>query len=247
MPETAIIVPCRLESSRFPRKLLHEIKRVPLVLWVARRIQEQAPEFPLWFAVDDDSLAAPLAAEGFKILMTRPDHQSGTDRLAEANGQVGADRVINVQADEPLVTRQQIHLLAELIAGDVAMATLATPFKRVVDFYDANQVKVVMRQDGRALYFSRSRMPFPRDLGLTIEDDWVEANPCRRHLGLYAYKADLLEKFATLPAGQLEQIEKLEQLRVLENGYDIAVGLTDEPSIGIDTAQDAEKFAASLN
>lgn len=246
MSPTAIIVPCRLESSRFPRKLLHEIKGVPIVLWVARRIREQAPEFPLWFAVDDRALVDPLEAEGFQTLLTRTDHTSGTDRLAEANLTVKADRVINVQADEPLVTSQQIRTLAELIAGDVAMATLATPFQRVVDFYDANQVKVVMRRDGRALYFSRSRMPFPRDLGLTIEDDWVAAHPCRRHLGLYAYRADLLAKFATLPPGELEQIEKLEQLRVLENGYDIAVGLTAEPSIGIDTAADAADFEKLL-
>ncbi len=246
MSEIAIIVPCRLESSRFPRKLLHEIRGVPLVLWVARRIQAETPEFPLWFAVDDPLLAAPLESEGFKTLMTRPDHTSGTDRLAEANRTVGASRVINVQADEPMVTADQIRTLAQLIAGEVAMATLATPFQRVVDFYDANQVKVVMRRDGRALYFSRSRMPFPRDLGLTIEDDWVEANPCRRHLGLYAYQAGLLEKFASLPPGELERIEKLEQLRVLENGYDIAVGLTNESSVGIDTPADTAKFEALL-
>jgi len=246
MPETAIIVPCRLESSRFPRKLLHEVRGIPLVLWVARRIKAQAPEFPLWFAVDDSRLAAPLEADGFKTITTRADHASGTDRLAEANRQVGASYVVNVQADEPMVTGAQIHQLAELIAGDVAMATLATPFKRVVDFYDANQVKVVMRQDGRALYFSRSRMPFPRDLGLTIEDDWVESHPCRKHLGLYAYRAELLEKFAALPVGQLEQIERLEQLRVLENGYDIAVGLTDDPGLGVDTPADATKFEAVL-
>ena len=246
MPEIAIIVPCRLESTRFPRKLLHPVRGTPLVLWVARRIAAEAPEFPLWFAVDDELLAAPLREAGFQVVMTRADHASGTDRLAEANRAVGAAKVINVQADEPLVTGEQIRTLARLLDGPVAMATLATPFKRVVDFYNTNQVKVVMRRDGRALYFSRSRMPFPRDLGLTIEDDWVAANPCRKHLGLYAYKAELLEKFATLPPGQLEQIEKLEQLRVLENGYDIAVGLTDDPGLGVDTPADAEKFEAAL-
>ncbi|WP_221031818.1 3-deoxy-manno-octulosonate cytidylyltransferase [Actomonas aquatica] len=246
MPKFAIIVPCRLESSRFPRKLLHEVRGVPLVLWVARRIAAEAPEFPLWFAVDDALLEAPLREAGFQTIMTRADHQSGTDRLAEANRTVGAEFVINVQADEPLVTGEQIRALAELVQGPVAMATLATPFKRVVDFYNANQVKVVMRRDGRALYFSRSRMPFPRDLGLTIEDDWVAANPCRKHLGLYAYTAMLLEQFAGLPQGQLEQIEKLEQLRVLENGYDIAVGLTDDPGLGVDTPADAERFEAAL-
>jgi len=217
------------------------------VLWVARRILAQVPEIPLWFAVDDELLEQPLREAGFKTIMTRGDHQSGTDRLAEANRQVGARFVINVQADEPLVTGEQIRKLAELIKGPVAMATLATPFKRVVDFYNANQVKVVMRKDGRALYFSRSRMPFPRDLGLTIEDDWVVANPARKHLGLYAYGAELLESFAQLPMGELEQIEKLEQLRVLENGYDIAVGLTDDPGLGIDTPADAVKFEAALD
>jgi 3-deoxy-manno-octulosonate cytidylyltransferase (CMP-KDO synthetase) len=247
MSKIAIIVPCRLESTRFPRKLLHEIKGIPLVLWVARRIAGEAPEFPLWFAVDDELLAAPLREAGFQTIMTRADHESGTDRLAEANRTLGADFVINVQADEPLVTGAQIRMLADLILGPVEMATLATPFKRVVDFYNANQVKVVMRRDGRALYFSRSRMPFPRDLGLAIEDDWVVSHPCRKHLGLYAYKAALLASFAELPPGELEQIEKLEQLRVLENGYDIAVGLTDDPGLGIDSPQDAVRFEAGLD
>ena len=246
MPDTAIIVPCRLESTRFPRKLLHEVRGVPLVLWVARRIAAEAPEFPLWFAVDDALLATPLQADGFQVLNTRVDHQSGTDRLAEANLTVGAEHVINVQADEPLVTGEQIRTLAKLIHEPVAMATLATPFKRVIDFYNANQVKVVMRKDGRALYFSRSRMPFPRDLGLSIMDDWVVSHPCRKHLGLYAYKADLLQRFASLPPGELEQIEKLEQLRVLENGYDIAVGLTDDAGLGVDTPADAKRFEDAL-
>src|SRR5882724_3278649 len=134
MANPAIIVPCRLESTRFPRKLLHEIKGQPLVLWVAQRIKREAPDFPLYFAVDDD----PLAAKGFKVLMTSPAHQSGTDRLAEANRTVKADRVINIQADEPLVTGAQIRALAELSAGSVPMATLATRFKRIVDFYNPN-------------------------------------------------------------------------------------------------------------
>lgn len=246
MTDTAIIVPCRLESTRFPRKLLHMIRGTPLVLWVARRIATEAPEFPLWFAVDDPLLAEPLESEGFRTITTRVDHLSGTDRLAEANRTVRAAYVINVQADEPLVTGEQIRTLARLIAGPVAMATLATPFRRVVDFYNQNQVKVVMRRDGRALYFSRSRMPFSRDLGLTIDDAWVQAHPCRRHLGLYAYRAELLEKFASLPPGELEQIERLEQLRVLENGYDIAVGLTDSAGIGVDTPDDAVKFEQAL-
>ncbi len=246
MSTTAIIVPCRLESTRFPRKLLHPIKGKPLLLWVAQRIAAEAPEFPLYFAVDHERLRDAVAPHGFQVIMTSPAHASGTDRLAEANRTVRADRIINVQADEPLVTGGQIRELGRLIGGEVPMATLATPFRRVVDFYNPNQVKVVIRRDGRALYFSRSRMPFSRDLGLTIDDAWVAANPCYKHLGLYAYQAPLLEKLASLPPGRYEQIEKLEQLRVLENGYDILVGLTEDPTVGVDTPEDAKRFEESL-
>jgi 3-deoxy-manno-octulosonate cytidylyltransferase (CMP-KDO synthetase) len=247
MPTTAVIVPCRLESTRFPRKLLHPIKGKPLLQWVAERIATQAPEFPLYFAVDHELLRAAVAAHGFNAIMTSPAHASGTDRLAEANRTVRADYVINVQADEPLVTGRQIRELARLLGGGAPMATLATPFRRVVDFYNPNQVKVVFDRNGRALFFSRSRLPFSRDPGLTIDDAWVAAHPCYKHLGLYAYRADVLEKFPSLPPGRYEQIEKLEQLRALENGYDIMVGVTEDPTIGVDTPEDAQKFEAFLN
>jgi len=216
------------------------------VLWVAERITAQAPDFPLWFAVDHDLLAECLEGAGFRAIMTDSNHPSGTDRIAQANRTVRASYVLNVQADEPLVSGGQLQALARLIQGDCPMATLATPFKRVVDFYNTNQVKVVMSQTGRALYFSRSRMPFSRDLGLTIDDAWVAANPCFKHLGLYAYKADFLEKFVALRPGRLEQIEKLEQLRALENGYPIAIAVTEDPTIGVDTPDDAKKFEATL-
>jgi len=246
MARTAIIVPCRLESTRFPRKLLHKIKGKPLLLWVAERIAREAPEYPLYFAVDHDTLGEVLDNGGFKSIKTRSDHRSGTDRLAEANKQVSADYVVNVQADEPLVSAGQIRLLAELIIGPADMATLATPFKTADDFRNPNQVKVVCDHSGRALYFSRSPIPHGRDATGPLDDAWVRAHPCYRHLGLYAYKASLLESFARLPPGRLEQIEKLEQLRVLENGHDIAVGFTDDPTIGVDTPEDAAKFEAWL-
>jgi 3-deoxy-manno-octulosonate cytidylyltransferase (CMP-KDO synthetase) len=242
MPTTAIIVPCRLESTRFPRKLLHKIKGKPLVLWVAERIRQQAPEFPLYFAVDSELLSTCLREKGYDAISTSASHQSGTDRIAEANQKVKADYVINVQADEPLVSSAQLRQLAALIETPAAaMATLATPFRLASDFENPNQVKVVMGGK-RALYFSRSPIPFARDRAGKVDDAWVAANPCYKHLGLYAYKAELLEKFAKLPVGKLEQIEKLEQLRVLENGYDIAIGITDDPTIGVDTQEDAIKF-----
>lgn len=246
MAQAAIIVPCRLESTRFPRKLLHEIKGRPLLLWVAERIRREAPEFPLFFAVDHAELRDCVAAAGFQAIMTDEAHQSGTDRIAEANRTIKADHVINVQADEPLVSAGQIKALAKMLSDGADMATLVTPFTRIVDFYDANQVKAVMRTDGRALYFSRSRLPFSRDLGLTIDNEWLKTSPCYRHLGLYAYKAELLAKIGQLPLGRYEQIEKLEQLRVLENGYDIFCAVTEDPTIGVDSPKDAEKFEAWL-
>jgi len=257
MPAFAIIVPCRLESTRFPRKLLHPIKGKPLVLWVAERITAQLPDFPLWFAVDHQLLAECLEGAGFRAIMTDVGHQSGTDRIAEANRTVRASYVLNVQADEPLVTKAQLQALARMIQGECPMATLATPFKRVVDFYNTNQVKVVMSfssakaaadrpAERRALYFSRSRMPYSRDLGLTVDDAWVAANPCFKHLGLYAYRADFLEKFVRLAPGQLEQIEKLEQLRVLENGFPIAIDVSEDATIGVDTPEDAKRFELLL-
>lgn len=247
MPQTAIIVPCRLESTRFPRKLLHKIKGKPLLLWVAERISTQAPEFPLWFAVDNDLLRDCLAPAGYRTIMTNPAHQSGTDRLAEANRTIKADFVINVQADEPLVTGGQLRALANLLQGGAPMATLGTPFRTATDFANPNQVKVVLAPAmRRALFFSRASIPFARDLAGKVDDAWVASHPCYKHLGLYGYRADLLEKFAKLPMGRLEQIEKLEQLRVLENGYEIACDITEDPTIGVDTPEDAVKFEEYL-
>ena len=246
MTELAIIVPCRLESTRFPRKLLHPIRGKPLVRWVAERIAAKMPELPLYFAVDDPLLAAALEPHGFRTVLTSVRHQSGTDRLAEANRSVGARYVLNVQADEPLVSRTQLQTLAELIRGEAPFATLVTRFHRPEDFANPNQVKVVLSQQGRALYFSRSPMPFARDRAGNVDQVWLEANACYKHLGLYAYHADFLERFTKLPPGRLEQIEKLEQLRALEHGVAIAVGMTDDPSVGVDTPEDAVRFESLL-
>ncbi len=247
MPAFAIIVPCRLESVRFPRKLLHPVKGKPLVLWVAERIAAEAPDLPLWFAVDDKLLADCIEGAGFRAIMTDVRHPSGTDRIAQANRMVRASYVLNVQADEPLVTGAQIQALAALIRGDCPMATLCTPFKTAADFANPNQVKVVFSPTaGRALYFSRSPMPYARDLAGKVDDAWVTANPCHKHLGLYAYQSDFLEKFVATPPGKLEQIEKLEQLRALENGHAIAIDVTTDPTIGVDTPEDAAKFEQGL-
>ena len=242
----SIIVPARLASTRFPRKLLFEVRGKPIILWTAERIRRVAPEFPLFFAVDDDALERCLSEAGFAAVRTRAEHPTGTDRLAEANTDVGASAVINVQADEPLITGEQIRALATGLEGEAAIATLAVPFVRPQDFANPNQVKVVRDRKGYALYFSRSPMPFVRDAGGQVDAAWLAQNRCFRHLGLYAYKADFLSAFSGLKPGFLEQIEKLEQLRAMEHGYRIHVGITDQATIGIDTPEDIADFEACL-
>ncbi|MEX2382647.1 MAG: 3-deoxy-manno-octulosonate cytidylyltransferase [Opitutales bacterium] len=243
MPEIAIIVPARMESIRFPRKLLHTVWGKPLLLCVAERIAEQAPQWPLYFAVDHEELADVVRGSGFEAIMTSSTHASGTDRLVEANEKIGADLVINVQGDEPLVSGAQIRALAEGINADVPMATLCTQFWTKEDFVDPNQVKVVRGNDGCALYFSRAPIPYPRDSWDELDPDWFTKNKTFRHLGLYAYRREFLAEWKHLAPGRLEQLERLEQLRALENGYRISVGVSDDPSIGIDTLEDLEKLS----
>jgi len=242
----AIVAPARLASTRFPEKLLHPILGKPLIQRVAERIAAVAPDIPCFFAVDDERLSEVVENAGFRSIATRSDHSSGTDRLAEANQTIGADALINVQADEPLVSASQIASLRSMLETGAEMATLATPFRTRDDFLDPNQVKVVLRADGNALYFSRSPIPHPRDEHAGLDDSWVAASGVYRHLGLYAYRADFLSRFCSLGQGRLERIERLEQLRALENGYSIQVGLSDEPSIGIDTPEDAVALEALL-
>ena len=243
---TAILVPARLASARFPEKLLHPIKGKSLILHVAERIRDQGPEYPLVFAVDDPRLAREIESGGFEYLMTSKDHPSGTDRLAEANRTLKADYVINIQGDEPLVSRDQIIMLGNRVEGGADMATLATVIRKREDFADPNQVKVVLDQTGHALYFSRSSIPFFSAAGGNPDSNDLAPALCYRHLGMYAYKATFLEKLSNLPPTRLEQLERLEQLRVLENGHKIAVGITSDPSIGIDTLADAARFERQL-
>ena len=188
-----------------------------------------------------------LTQAGYSTIRTSHDHRSGTDRLAEANLLVGADTVINVQGDEPMVTEEQILSLAAGIQGEVSIATLATPFICPDDFTNPNQVKVVLDKAGFALYFSRSPIPFARHINGKVDIPWLASNALYRHLGLYAYKADFLNAFSGLVPGFLEQTEKLEQLRALEHGYRIHVAITEQTTIGIDTAKDIAEFEAQLD
>ena len=241
--EQAIIVPARLASTRFPQKLLHEVRGKPVILWTAERISAVAAEIPLYFAVDNEDLHQLLESAGYHVLMTSADHSSGTDRIAEANREIGAQRIINVQADEPMVTGRQIRMLVDLIARDVEMATLATPLRHDNDYRNSNHVKVVCDQDGRALYFSRAPIPYYRDSRGKLPVDVTDLERATYiHLGLYAYRAEFLDRFSTWSPGLLERIEKLEMLRALEHGCRIAVGVTEDALIEIDTPENAVAF-----
>jgi len=230
-----IIVPARLASSRLPRKLLADAGGMPLILRTAYRLQDQVPEYELFFAVDGEELAKPLEDAGFCTLCTDPNLPSGTDRIAQANQTLRREVVLNVQADEPLVTRDHILALTKAIFKKGAdLATLATPFLKQEDFTDPNQVKVVLDRSGFALMFSRSPIPYDREKGGQFNTLSL------KHLGLYGYQKSFLEDFAKISAGDLEDLEKLEQLRALENGKRIAVEIVAYGTIGVDTREDLD-------
>ena len=240
MEKCAIIVPARLGSQRFANKLLHPVRGRPLVLWTADNIRRIAPDLPLYFAVADEPLRVELEKAGYRCIFTDPTLPSGTDRIAVANREVGAERVINVQADEPVLAADHIQQLLAVMESGFEMATLATPFSTLADFRDPNKVKVVRAADGKALYFSRAAIPFHRESGggLPPAAFW--------HLGLYGYQREMLERFMAWAPSGLEQTERLEQLRVLENGGTLGVGLTATRTVGVDVPEDLEALEAFL-
>jgi len=242
---TAIVVPARLQSTRFPRKLLHPVCGRPVILWTADRIRTEAPEFPLFFAVDSRELADVLEGADYQAILTDPELPSGTDRIAAANASIGADRVINVQADEPLVSGHQLRMLNALMDTGADMATLVVPLTDPDDFVNPNHVKVALGRDGRALYFSRAPIPHMRDAGGHFDVRRADG-AVFIHLGLYAYTAAFLGMFSRLEPGTLEQLEKLEMLRALEHGYCIRAAVSHDPSIEIDTPENAVEFEAYL-
>jgi 3-deoxy-manno-octulosonate cytidylyltransferase (CMP-KDO synthetase) len=205
-------------------------------------LRQEVPEWEVFFAVDGDELAQPLRDEGFEVLLTDPDLPSGTDRIAQANRSLGRETVINVQADEPMVERSHVLALATALEKEkAAMATLAVPFAHEKDFLDPNQVKVVLDQEGYALYFSRAPIPYPRDVG---EERWSGADPfAYKHLGMYGYKSSFLDSYSKCEQGILERVERLEQLRALEHGYRIGVSIVTKATIGVDLPEDLENLS----
>ena len=250
MTDFVVAIPARYDASRLPGKPLRLIGREPLVLHVARRALAAGAR-DVWVAADDDRIAQALEHSGVRIAMTSPDHASGTDRLAECARIAGWSEdtiVVNLQGDEPFAPAAGIRAAAQTLANSNAdMATLAAPIDDVETLFDPNAVKLVRADDGNALYFSRAPIPWPRDAFMQDRTAMPEGGQWLRHIGIYAYRAGFLQRFAALPPGRLERIESLEQLRVLEAGHAIAVALTPAPfPPGIDTPEDLARAEAHL-
>ena len=241
-PDFVVAIPARYASQRLPGKPLLPIAGEAMVLHVARRaLAAGAREVVV--ATDDARIAQALNGSGVRVVMTRADHISGSDRLAECvriRGWSDETVVVNLQGDEPLAPTSGIRAAAQaLIDSDGPMATLATPFGSVEEFLDPNCVKVVVDRNGRALYFSRAPVPWPRDAFAKTKHALPSEMPFLRHIGIYAYRAGFLQTFTKLAPTPLERAESLEQLRALEHGYAIAVGLAPEPfPPGVDTPAD---------
>jgi len=248
MTRFVVAIPARYAASRLPGKPLRLIGGEPLVLHVARRALAAGAE-QVWVAADDERIARALDGSGVRIAMTSPDHASGTDRLAECARIAGWSDdtiVVNLQGDEPFAPAAGIRAAAEILASSGAeMATLATPIEDAATLFDPNAVKLVRAADGNALYFSRAPIPWPRDAFMHDRNTLPEGGHWLRHIGLYAYRAGFLQRFAALPPGRLERLESLEQLRVLEAGFRIAVALSPEPfPPGVDTPEDLARAEA---
>ena len=240
---TAIIIPARYSSSRLPGKPLLNATGKYLVQHVyenACRSQAAA----VIVATDDRRIFDAVRSFGGQAMMTRSDHASGTDRVAEVAERLDADVIVNLQGDEPQLEAATLDLLPRLLADDPAapMATLGVPIRSLEQWRDPNVVKLVRNRQGRALYFSRSPIPHVRDGAADFA-----ARPPRflQHLGLYAYRKDFLLKLAALPPEPLEHLEKLEQLRVLAHGHPIAVGVVEHAGVGVDTREDYERFVTA--
>jgi len=229
------VIPARWASTRLPGKPLVPICGKPLIAWVIERALQARRLERVLVATDDTRIVEAVAATGAEAVMTSPEHPSGTDRVAEAVQDIEADVVVNIQGDEPLVDPELLDRLADTLLENPAwhMATAATAFEREEEVVNPSAVKVVFDASGGALYFSRSVIPFVRDPGEAPPEPlhW-------RHLGLYAYRRDFLERMVHTPVSELEKAEALEQLRALQLGARIAVIKTRDLGMGVDTADD---------
>ena len=233
------LIPARYTSTRFPGKPLALLNGKPVI----QHVYEQAVKVldAVYVATDDERIYNKVLAFGGKAVMTSTEHHSGTDRIEEALEKVGGDFdvVVNIQGDEPFIAQSQIETLCQCFVDKATqIATLGKPFECIEAAENPNSPKIVVDNRGYALYFSRSIIPFVRG---TERQDWLSKYPFLKHLGIYAYRTNVLKEITKLPQSSLELAESLEQLRWLQNGYRIKVGLTDVETVGIDTPDDLQR------
>ncbi|MFQ5673868.1 MAG: 3-deoxy-manno-octulosonate cytidylyltransferase [Nitrospinales bacterium] len=252
-PRVAAIIPARWASSRFPGKPLADIRGKPMIQWVVEKAQKAEWVSEVLVATDDSKIFDAVSRFGGRVVMTSRSHISGTDRVAEAAAEISCDIVVNVQGDEPLIPPGNIDLAVEPMTRDdsISVSTLMTPIRSMEEVLNPNVTKTVADRNGFALYFSRSPIPFHRDRqmnggaqGATDRQDGVLAF---KHIGLYAYTRSFLMQFPNLPRSRLEEAEKLEQLRILENGIPIKITETPKDSVGVDCPADLEKIQQLMN
>ena len=233
------IIPARFESSRFPGKPLAKIAGIPMIRWVYNRSSAVSVFKKVIVATDDRRIADTVKGFGGECIMTRTDLKSGTDRVAFVAKEMDADIIVNVQGDEPLVAPALLEDFCRPYAEqEVVMTTPVKLIKNSDELMDPNLVRVTLDRYGNALYFSRSQIPYIRDIA--DKKLWFKHARLYRHIGLYSYRKDFLIHLASLPQGELERLEQLEQLRVLEHGYKIRTVLTDYISMSVDTPSDLE-------
>ena len=241
------VIPARYASTRFPGKPLADLCGKPMIQWVCEGAQRCPLVDRVLVATDDARIAAAVNAFGGTAVMTRGDHPTGTDRLAEVAADLASELIVNVQGDEPLIDPAMIEAAVRPLLADAAipMGTLKTPLTSLEEFHNPNVVKVVTDRQGFALYFSRAPIPHPRDFADELATRWQELATAK-HVGLYVYRRDFLLRFPTLVPTPLEEQEKLEQLRALEHGYRIHVAATPLGVQGVDTPEDLARVRRLL-
>ena len=237
-----VVIPARYASTRFPGKPLADLCGKPMIQWVYERSSLCESVDQVIVATDDSRIADAVEAFGGVVAMTRSDHATGTDRLAEVAADLTDDLIVNVQGDEPLIDPAMIQAALEPMLADssIPMGTLKTPLTSVDEYLNPNVVKVVTNQHGFALYFSRAPIPYPRDFNNNLDHRWSDLATAK-HVGLYVYRREFLLEYPQLQATPLERQECLEQLRALEHGYRIRVAKTDLLGQGVDTPEDLER------
>jgi 3-deoxy-manno-octulosonate cytidylyltransferase (CMP-KDO synthetase) len=247
-----VVIPARFASTRLPGKPLADIGGKPMIVRVAERAAQSGAK-EIWVATDHAEVRLAVERQGYSAIMTREDHASGTDRIAEVTGKLGWSDdaiVVNVQGDEPLIDPALIgHVACELARDpDAAVATACHPISSVEEFLNPNVVKVVCDARGHALYFSRAPMPWPRDAFAAARSELPAGLPARRHIGIYAYRVSFLRRYGALSPSPLEHYEALEQLRVLWHGFRIRVAEIDHaPEAGVDTAEDLARIRCKFD